>query len=810
MNSVSRKFSLVFFLFVFASLVQAQVVDPCKWKTKIEQKKPGEATLIITATLDNGWHLYSQQEYTDGPLPTVFEWPKCKTFSLVGKTSEPEGKEDHMWAEQDVPGVMCFENIVVFKQKIKFSTTKKFEIICPVSYMVCQTSCMPGDAELKFTINPTATQTQKCNDNTVEEDTIEIVPMDTSNNNPSAGNGFAPVGWRFLSKRYNDNDYLMVIRAQIDTGWFLPSLKNKNGKPIFTFNLPEGVLLADGITQSITPTKKLKSGSAFEYTAEFTQHFKNTKGDSTLMKNVEIAINYIVTDGKRTAELVERFDEKVDMSGALLEVDPKNTSSYWAIFITAFLSGFLALLTPCVFPMIPMTVSFFLKRSKDRKKSIANALIYGLSIIVIYVTLGIAVTAAFGSDSLNAMSTDVLFNLFFFILLVVFAVSFLGAFEITLPSSWVNAADKGADKGGLIGIFFMAFTLALVSFSCTGPIVGTLLVEAAQKGGMGPFWGMLGFSLAIALPFALFALFPSLLKSIPSSGGWLNTVKVSLGFFELALAFKFLSNADLVVQAHLLEREVFIAIWIVIFSLWAFYLLGKIKMPHDSDLTHLSVGRISWAILIFSFVIYLIPGMWGAPLKLISGFPPPLHYSESPYGIGGKAPEGKGDLPEHAVYGPHQLITFHDYKYALEYAKKVNKPLLLDFTGHACVNCRQMEERVWSSEIVLPLMRNEMVIASLHVDEKTQLPESEQYTSKTTRKKIRSVGNKWSDLQIAKYKTNTQPQYLLLDQYEQTLNGSANYQHNGSPGLFEPWLKEGIKRYKEFKGSKEYRPAMKI
>jgi thiol:disulfide interchange protein DsbD len=803
---ILRTLVFVTLAIVMASAVP-QMADPIKWSTRVEQTKPGEATLIATAKLDEGWHLYSQKEYSDGPLPTVFEWPADKNlFSLIGKTSEPAGHVDKMWEDQGVPGVICFDNVAVFKQKIKVVAKQKFEIVCPVTYMVCKESCMPGDTELKFVINEK--NNASSNTNHTEDTQINSTHLNdtTSQSNVT---GFAPVGWRFISKRYNNNDYLMVIRAQIDTGWYMHWLKNPLA-PQFNFKLPKGVTLSGKMYETTQPAKTLKGGKAHMYAAEFVQHFKNAKGHSSLMKDVEVSVSYIVSDGKRGAELTDRFTAQVDMSSAIYELDPKTTSSYWVIFITAFLSGFLALLTPCVFPMIPMTVSFFLKRSKNRKKGIANAVVYGLSIIVIYVTLGIAVTAIFGSDSLNALSTDVYFNLFFFILLVVFAVSFMGAFEITLPSSWVNAADKGADKGGLIGIFFMAFTLALVSFSCTGPIVGTLLVEAAQKGGMGPFWGMLGFSLAIALPFALFALFPSWLNSMPSSGGWLNTVKVSLGFFELALAFKFLSNADLVVQAHLLEREVFIAIWITIFALWGLYLLGKIKMPHDSDLPYLSVGRISWAILVLSFVVYLIPGMWGAPLKLISGFPPPLHYSESPYGIGGKAPEGTGGLPEHAVYGPHQLITFHDYYRALEYAKKVNKPLLLDFTGHACVNCRQMEERVWSDENVLPLMRNEMVIASLHVDEKTKLPEDEQYVSKTTGKKIRSVGNKWSDMQIVKYKTNTQPQYLLLDQYEQTLNGSANYQNHGSPGLFEPWLREGIKRFKEFKGSREYRPSMRI
>ena len=311
-----------------------------------------------------------------------------------------------------------------------------------------------------------------------------------------------------------------------------------------------------------------------------------------------------------------------------------------SIFIIAFFSGFAALLTPCVFPMIPMTVSFFTKQSKTRAKGIKNAIIYGLSIIVIYVVLGLIVTKIFGADALNALSTNVWFNIIFFLLLIVFAASFLGAFEIMLPNSWANKVDRQADRGGMIGIFFMALALAIVSFSCTGPIVGTLLVEAASKGGIAPIVGMLGFSLALALPFMLFAMFPGWLNSMPRSGGWMNTVKVSLGFLELALAFKFLSNADLVLQLHWLEREIFLAIWIAVFGVWAIYLFGKIQLPHDSKIDKISVGRLFMALLVSTFTIYLIPGLWGAPLKLISGFPPPMTYSESPYGVGNSKKEG--------------------------------------------------------------------------------------------------------------------------------------------------------------------------
>ena len=443
-----------------------------------------------------------------------------------------------------------------------------------------------------------------------------------------------------------------------------------------------------------------------------------------------------------------------------------------------------------------MTVSFFTKQSKSRAAGIRNAIFYGISIIVIYVLLGSLVTLIFGADSLNALSTNVWFNLIFFVLLVVFAVSFMGAFEIVLPSSWGTKIDSKADKGGLIGIFFMALALAIVSFSCTGPIVGTLLVEAASKGGTAPIIGMLGFSLAIALPFGLFAAFPGWLNTLPKSGGWLNTVKVTLGFLELALAFKFLSNADLVLQLHLLEREIFLAIWIAIFGMLALYLFGKIQLPHDTKSDHISVGRLVTGLVALIFTIYLIPGLWGAPLKLISGFPPPMQYSESPDGIGTSntgVTSNAQSLPEGAKYGPHDIVSFHDYEKGRAYAKEKDLPVLVDFTGHACVNCRKMEERVWSEPQILNLLRNELVLISLYVDDKRKLPESEQYISETTGKEIESIGNKWSDFQITRYKANAQPYYVLIDHNEDKLISPSAYEPDADE--YYNWLKKGIENF---------------
>jgi thiol:disulfide interchange protein DsbD len=470
----------------------------------------------------------------------------------------------------------------------------------------------------------------------------------------------------------------------------------------------------------------------------------------------------------------------------------------WSIFFIAFLSGFAALLTPCVFPMIPMTVSFFTKQSKSKAKGIRNAIIYGISIIVIYVILGFLVTWIFGAGALNALSTNVWFNIIFFVLLVVFAASFLGAFEIMLPNSWANKVDSQADRGGIIGILFMALALAIVSFSCTGPIVGTLLVEAASKGGIAPIIGMFGFSLALALPFMLFAMFPGWLHSLPKSGGWLNTVKVVLGFLELALAFKFLSNADLVLQLHLLEREVFLAIWIAIFGTLAFYLFGKISLPHDSPLTHISVGRLMFGLLVLSFTVYMIPGLWGAPLKIISAFPPTMEYSESPNGVGGSASNATTViLPEGAKSGPHGIVVFDDYEKGLAYAKTVNKPIMLDFTGYACVNCRKMENNVWSDASILPLLKTEIVLISLYVDDKRDLPKSEQFISKTTGSEIETVGDKWTDFMISKYKTNTQPLYVLTDLEGNSLNKEKPTISYVGIEEYGNWLKLGISNFKK-------------
>src|SRR5690554_253840 len=671
-----NKFAPIYILtFLFVSLftnVSAQIFTPVKWSASYTELEGNEYELHIEATIEKGWHLYSQieadPESFDGPLPTEFVFSDTgNSYETIGETSEPF-VEPH-FDEVFKMDILFFKESAVFTQKIKANVDQLPYVDVEVFYMVCDD--------------------EKC---------------------------------------LNDSEEIRI----------------------YIHAAPE------------------EEPQSFSISTPITAGTEISQGEKTI-DNTE----------------VENLKEE------------KEKKSLWTIFVVSFLFGFVALLTPCVFPMIPLTVSFFTKQSKTRAAGIRNAIIYGISIVVIYVFLGWLVTWIFGADALNALSTNVWFNVIFFVILVVFAISFFGAFEIRLPNSWANKVDKQAGKGGMIGIFFMALALAIVSFSCTGPIVGSLLIEAASSGGIAPIVGMLGFSLAIALPFMLFAMIPGWMNSQPKSGGWLNTVKVVLGFLELALAFKFLSNADLVLQLHLLEREVFLAFWIAIFGTMALYLFGKIKLPHDSPTDRISVGRLLFGIVVLTFTIYLIPGLWGAPLKIISGFPPPMTYSESPYGVGNSKGSGfsssSESLPQHAKYGPHDIISFIDYEKGMAYARQVNKPVLIDFTGHACVNCRKMEERVWAEPQILSILKNDIVLISLYVDERKNLPENEQYVSPTTGKKIRTIGNKWSDFQIKNYQMNAQPYYVLIDLEEKLLNDPVGYMPDVDD--YEAWLREGIENF---------------
>jgi thiol:disulfide interchange protein len=665
-----KKIIYLWIAFLVIQNANSQVLKPVTWKSKLEKISDTEFNLIVSGTIENDWHVYSQFTPDDGPLPMVLTFKDQKgNFELIGKAKESPYKKQF----NDVFGVdeYYFEHNVTVTQKIKITNPKTSKVKLSLDYQVCKEQCINDNKDFVFDI-PTTIQAEKLDTPVANSDTIK-------------------------------SDTTAIERTKV---------KENTTK-----------------TEIASPKKEEEKG-------------------------------------------------------------------LWTIFFLAFLGGFAALLTPCVFPMIPMTVSFFTKQSKTPAQGKRNAFLYGISIIGIYVIIGLAVTKIFGADALNALSTNVWFNVIFFVLLVVFAISFLGAFEIMLPNSWANKVDKQADRGGIVGIFFMALALAIVSFSCTGPIVGTLLVDAASKGGIAPIVGMLGFSSALALPFMLFAMFPSWMHSLPKSGGWLNTVKVSLGFLELALAFKFLSNADLVLQLHWFERESFLAIWIAIFGTWGIYLLGKITLPHDSPLSHISVGRLLLALLVFSFTFYMIPGLFGAPLKLISAFPPPQSYSESPKGFFGNASDVK--LPEGAELGPSGLVVFTDYEIGLAYAKEVKKPILLDFTGHACVNCRKMENNVWTDDKVLNILKNQVVLISLFADDKRPLPKDQQFISKSTGSEIETIGDKWTDFMITKYKTNTQPLYVLVDLDGNNLNTvTPTTSYDPDVKLYENWLKQGIANFKK-------------
>lgn len=630
-----------------------------------------------------------------------------------------------------------------------------------------------------------------------------------------------PVKWSYSSEAINEKEAFVVFTAKIEKGWHVYSLHIDEGGPIatsFTFNKSKDYTLEGDPTESPKAISAYDKNFAMniswhEHEAVFKQKIKlnkpNVKVTGTLEYMVcndrqclppedidfsvdvkagkaeaitkpinslaattsskDTAKEIIDTPKKQETAVIKPADHQKDEIKLLSGDQSTSKKSLWAIFIAGFIGGFLALIMPCIFPMFPLTVSYFTKKAGSRAKAISHAGIYGLSIIVIYVALGLVITGAFGSDALNNMASSGVFNFLFFLLLFVFAISFFGAFEITLPHSWVNKIDAQSDKGGLIGIFFMAFALALVSFSCTGPIIGTLLVQAATMGErVGPAVGMFGFSLALAIPFTLFAAFPSLLKSLPKSGGWLNTVKVSLGFIELAMAFKFISSVDLAYHWGILDREVFLVFWIVIFGMLGLYLLGKLRFSHDSEVPFVTVPRLFMAIIVLAFTMYMIPGLWGAPLKAISGWLPPQTTQDFDlYTNSLSSPKINQDTVKKKYAGlfkaPLNLDAFFDYQQALDEAKKLHKPLFIDFTGHTCVNCRKMENNVWSDPEVLERLNNDFVLVSLYVDDKADLPDSEQYVSKFSGKKIKTIGNKWSDFQATQFKTNSQPYYVIVD-----------------------------------------------
>ena len=660
------------FMAILCLPVLAQIQEPVKFKTELKNVSADEVEIVFSATIDNGWHVYSTELGDGGPISATFNTEKLSGASLVGKL-KPVGKEVSAYDQMFEMKVRYFEHTALFVQKLKL-TGGNYQIEGFLEYGACNDeNCLP----------PTQ------------------VPFNFS----GKAAGKASVAEK--------TDTAATEQAQVTEGL---------------------------VTEEAVPVDPVE---------------KVTEGTVDLWKPV------------------------IDELKAMGETSSAQEDMSWVyIFITGFVGGLLALFTPCVWPIIPMTVSFFLKRSKDKKKGIRDAWTYGASIVVIYVALGLIITGIFGANALNALSTNAIFNIFFCLMLVVFAASFFGAFEITLPSKWSNAVDSKAEKTtGLLSIFLMAFTLSLVSFSCTGPIIGFLLVQVSTTGSViAPAIGMLGFAIALALPFTLFALFPSWLKSMPKSGGWMNVIKVTLGFLELAFALKFLSVADLAYGWRILDRETFLALWIVLFALLGFYLLGKIKFPHDDDDTKVSVPRFFMALASLAFAVYMVPGLWGAPLKAVSAFAPPMK------------------TQDFNLYNNEVHAQFMDYDLGMEYARRQGKPVMLDFTGYGCVNCRKMELAVWTDQKVSDIIRNDYVLITLYVDDKTPLPQPQKIVENGTERTLRTVGDKWSYLQRVKFGANAQPFYVLIDNEGKPLNKSYSYDED-IPKYVE-FLQTGLENYK--------------
>ena len=685
-----KKFISFLLLSFVVYALQAQIKDPVKFKTELNTLSDTEAEIVFTATIDNGWHVYSTELGDGGPISATFNVDKKSGLELAGKL-KPVGKEVATFDKLFEMKVRYFENTAKFIQKVKL-TGGAYEIEGYLEYGACDDeSCLPP-TEVPFKFSGVA----------------------------KAGNAAAA----------------------------------KTEQP-----------------EKKEPEKKEEPAPA---PAE-------VKDSAAMMELVPATPADAATDIQPAVASSELWKPVISDLQALGEEHGQEDMSWIYIFITGFLGGLIALFTPCVWPIIPMTVSFFLKRSKDKKKGIRDAWTYGASIVVIYVVLGLAITLIFGASALNALSTNAIFNILFFLMLVIFAASFFGAFEIRLPSKWGNAVDSKAESTtGLLSIFLMAFTLSLVSFSCTGPIIGFLLVQVSTTGSVvAPAIGMLGFAIALALPFTLFALFPSWLKSMPKSGGWMNVIKVTLGFLELAFALKFLSVADLAYGWRLLDRETFLALWIVIFALLGSYLLGKIKFPHDDDDNKVGVSRFFMALISLAFAVYMVPGLWGAPLKAVSAFAPPMQ------------------TQDFNLYKNDVHAKFDDYDLGMEYARLNGKPVMLDFTGYGCVNCRKMEAAVWTDPKVSDLINNDYVLITLYVDNKTPLTETVKIVENGTERTLRTVGDKWSYLQRVKFGANAQPFYVLLDNQGKPLNKS--YAYNEDIPKYIEFLQTGLENYKKGK-----------
>jgi thiol:disulfide interchange protein DsbD len=801
-------------IFIICSLVlcsitsHSQVFEPVKWTTSVEKISDSEYDLISSATIDKGWHLYSQIVPEDGPIPTTFLYTSTSDFEIIGNTSEEKGHtvDDPVFQMK----IKFFENQAEFRQRIKILNKELSVVEGEVEFMVCDDSkCLPPDSvSLIFKLN---TENKE----------------DSSRNIFSSGDAegaqfLQPVTWQTSVKKISDTEYDIIYNAQIEKNWHLYSQEDIDGlgpiptEFIYANETNSYELIGQASEPKVTPVYDKVFEIDIKYfndSAQFVQRIKLNDASTTTINseviymtcNDEKCINgeksfTIALDGSQTNQTLTTIDQRSkQMSEALnlnitgqnqYEEEKVEEKSNFTIFLLGFLGGLIALLTPCVFPMIPLTVSFFTKSAGNQQKGIANSVMYGFFIFLIYVLLSLPfhVLDSLDPEILNNVSTNVTLNIIFFVIFIAFAFSFFGYYELTLPASWSNALDSKANKiGGLIGVFFMALTLAIVSFSCTGPILGTLLGSSLTSDGGATqlTLGMSGFGLALALPFTLFAMFPKWLNSLPKSGGWLNTVKVVLGFIELALALKFLSNADLVEHWGLLKREIFIGLWIIIGIGLALYLFGKIKFPHDGPLQKLSKGRVTTGILVIAFVIYLIPGLTNtkyANLELLSGFPPPMFYS----------------LYDKTSDCPLDLNCFKDLEEGIAAAKSENKPIMLDFTGWACVNCRKMEEQVWSKPKVYDMLKEHYVIISLYVDDRRELSPEQQfeYLKPTgSIKKIKTIGDKWATLQTINFKNNSQPFYVLLDHEMNMLNKTTAYTPNVEE--YFKWLEKGVENFKK-------------
>ena len=838
-----KKSLLFFFLMLIGaqSSVFAQILDPVKWETSVEMDG-AEAILVMKAKIDKGWHLYSQNLPSDeGPVATSFFFNESGDYDTKGKVKE--SKSVTHYDPNFEMDLNYFEGTATFKQKITIKSASDFTVSGYVNYMVCDEGrCLPPkDVDLEFSVKGVSgVKTGDAGDSGDDEEAVDAddegeasaAEGDASaGDGHGAGNGAAasggilePVKWSYAVENAGNGLYEFTMTATVDEGWHVYSqtLESLDG-PVPTAvvfpELPEGVTLDGPASESGELHKEYDPNfemelSYYSHEMKMTQRFKV---EGTELPKIEGFLEFMTCDAGRCLP-PKIIDLYVDLStmkaGDVSELDAGNTAatdtsviatsdcepvgdaccaktfqggeelevSYWSLMVEAFLFGLISLLTPCVFPMIPMTVSFFMKDGeKASGKGIGQALFYGISIILIYTAAGTLVAVLFGADFANWLATHWLPNTLFFLIFILFAASFFGMFEITLPSWLVNKSDAQVDKGGWLGPFFMAFTLVLVSFSCTGPIVGSLLIKAAtSEGFMAPMLGMFAFSLAFALPFTLFAVFPKWLNSLPQSGGWLNSVKVVLGFIEVALGLKFLSVADQTYHWGILDREVYLALWIVVFSLMGAYLLGKLKFSHDSDMPYIKVPRLFMAICTLSFVVYLIPGMWGAPLKALSGYLPPMAshdfdlVSEIRGDHGGGGPCGDAKYSDF-LHLPHGLQGYFDFDEAIACAREQQKPLFIDFTGHGCVNCREMEANVWSDDRVLKMLKEDFVVVAIYVDDKTELPEEEWYDSKFDGKTKKTIGAQNLDFQMCSFNANAQPLYCLLDNDENLLAPKRGY-----------------------------------